>query len=56
VVAGLNPGIVYWMVVSDSNYYNGKLMKIKIAKWGSPNFFFKFLFLIIVIIFLSFNK
>jgi hypothetical protein len=40
VVAGLNPGIVYWMVVSDSSYYNGKIMKIKIAKWGSPKFFF----------------
>jgi hypothetical protein len=37
VVVGSNPGTVYWMVVSDDSYYNGKVMKIKIAKWGTQN-------------------
>jgi hypothetical protein len=36
VVVGSNPGIVYWMVVSDASYYNEKLTKIKVAKWGTP--------------------
>ncbi len=38
---GLNPGTVYWMVVSDASYYNGKIMKIKVAKWDTPEKVFK---------------
>jgi hypothetical protein len=34
VVVGSNPGTVYWMDVSDSSFYNWKITKIKIAKWG----------------------
>jgi hypothetical protein len=34
VFVGLNPGTVYWMVVSNTSYYNGKIMKKKEAKWG----------------------
>jgi hypothetical protein len=41
VVVGLNPGTVYWMVVSDASFYNGKLTKIKVAKWGTPKKYFK---------------
>jgi hypothetical protein len=34
---GSNPGTVYWMYVSDASYYiNTKIMKIKIAEWGTP--------------------
>jgi hypothetical protein len=35
---GSSPGIVYWMDVSDASYYCTymKVMKIKIAKWGTP--------------------
>ena len=36
VVVGSNPVTVYWMVVSDVSYYNWKIMKIKVAKWGTP--------------------
>ncbi len=34
---GLNPGTVYWMVVSDASLLqlNSKI-KIKVVKWGKP--------------------
>jgi hypothetical protein len=39
---GLNPGTIYWMDVSDANYYiNPKITKIKIAEWGTPKKTFK---------------
>jgi hypothetical protein len=41
-VVGLNPGTVYWMDVSDASYYiNPKLMKIKVAEWGTPKKYLK---------------
>jgi hypothetical protein len=36
VVVGSYLGNVYYMVVRDASYYNGKLTKIKVAKWGTP--------------------
>ncbi len=34
---GSNPGTVYWMDVSDASYYvTPKIMKIKVAEWGTP--------------------
>jgi hypothetical protein len=36
VVVGSNPDSVYWIVVSDTSYYNLKIMEIKVAKWGKP--------------------
>ena len=40
IVVGSNPGTIYWMDVSDASYYikikNPKIMKIKVAEWGTP--------------------
>ena len=36
-----NPGTLYWMVVSETSYYNGKIMKIMVAKWGTPKKYLK---------------
>jgi hypothetical protein len=41
VVVVSNPGTLYWMVVSDTSCYNGKIMKIMVAKWGTPKKIFK---------------
>ncbi len=36
-VVGSNPDTVYWMDVSSASYYiNPKIMKIKVAEWGTP--------------------
>ncbi len=34
-IVGSNPGIVYWMDLSDAITLKEKL-KIKVAKWGTP--------------------
>ena len=41
-VVGSNPGTVYWMDVSNllANILKKK-MKIKVAKWGTPNIYLK---------------
>jgi hypothetical protein len=41
-VVGSNPSPVYWMDVSDdASYYIKEKLKIKVAEWGTPKFFFK---------------
>jgi hypothetical protein len=36
IIAGSNPGTIYWMAVSDASYYIKEKLKIKVAKWGTP--------------------
>ncbi len=46
-VVGRNPDTVYWMVVSNASYYINsytKIMKIKVAEWGTPKKIFKKMF------------
>jgi hypothetical protein len=38
---GLNPGIVYWMDVSDASYYIQEYNEIKVAEWGTPKKYLK---------------
>jgi hypothetical protein len=38
-VVDSNPGTVYWMDVSDDANYIKRKLKIKVAKWGTPNKF-----------------
>jgi hypothetical protein len=35
---GLNPGTIYWMDVSDAYM---EIIKIKVAKWGTPKKYLK---------------
>ncbi len=44
-VVGSNPGTVYWMDLSDAaSHYIKENLKIKVAKWSTPNVFFKGLY------------
>jgi hypothetical protein len=38
---GSNPDTVYWMDVRVARYYNIEQRKIKVAKWGTPEKYFK---------------
>jgi hypothetical protein len=40
-VVGSNPGTVYWMDVSVASYYIKEILKIKVAKWGTPKKYLK---------------